>query len=329
MIGSFTYLKNRIIVNLEGLTPTANYLLAGTGSAWTTTNSPTLAGLDLTGITNGCIPYMSASGFADSLLTHDETHKRIGINNTGPTTILDIITDETKTLGTITSNPGVGLKVRSSVDADGNVMALSLGPANTAGTLQYGFWVVESITAGYSPNMYLGRRTGSGTSTISFAMMSDGKTGFSGETDPITAMEITRTDPYITLHNSTHENGDGGRESRIIARGEQDGTEESVLGWLEFSHDGTGDDEKGQFTIMLNDGDDDTTPSITGLNIDSSGITSVRNLYPQADDTYCLGKNDDDTPFGWKGLILKDTTNGKHYRIQLTNGAVDIVDLTD
>lgn len=53
------------------------------------------------------------------------------------------------------------------------------------------------------------------------------------------------------------------------------------------------------------------------------------NVYPGTDDTYYLGKNDDDTPFAWKGLILKDQGNGKYYRIELINGTVTPTDLTD
>jgi hypothetical protein len=52
-------------------------------------------------------------------------------------------------------------------------------------------------------------------------------------------------------------------------------------------------------------------------------------LWPLANDTYYLGKNDDDTPFAWKGLILKDTTDGKYYRIEVINGVVTATDLTD
>lgn len=60
-----------------------------------------------------------------------------------------------------------------------------------------------------------------------------------------------------------------------------------------------------------------------------SGIHYGANIYPKTDDTYYLGKNDDDTPLAWKGVIMKDTTNGKYYRLQIKNGAVEIIDLTD
>lgn len=52
-------------------------------------------------------------------------------------------------------------------------------------------------------------------------------------------------------------------------------------------------------------------------------------IYPAADDTYYLGKNDDDTPFAWKGVVLKDTTDGKYYRIEVINGTITATDLTD
>lgn len=53
------------------------------------------------------------------------------------------------------------------------------------------------------------------------------------------------------------------------------------------------------------------------------------NIEPVTDDTYYLGKNDDDTPKAWKGVILKDTTDGKYYRIEVISGVVTATDLTD
>ena len=53
------------------------------------------------------------------------------------------------------------------------------------------------------------------------------------------------------------------------------------------------------------------------------------NIYPHTDNTYYLGKNDDDAPFAWKGVILKDTTDGKYYRVEVINGVVTATDLTD
>jgi len=63
--------------------------------------------------------------------------------------------------------------------------------------------------------------------------------------------------------------------------------------------------------------------------IDAAGVLSTMSIYPIADDTYYLGKNDDDSPFAWKGVILKDTTDGKYYRVEVVNGVVTATDLTD
>ena len=58
-------------------------------------------------------------------------------------------------------------------------------------------------------------------------------------------------------------------------------------------------------------------------------VTITQNIQPATDDTYYLGRNDDDSPVAWKGLILKDTTNSKYYRIEVINGVVTATDLTD
>lgn len=60
------------------------------------------------------------------------------------------------------------------------------------------------------------------------------------------------------------------------------------------------------------------------LRIDADG-----HLLPGADDTHYIGKNDDDSPAAWKGVILKDTNDGKYYRIEVTNGSVVATDLSD
>jgi len=72
--------------------------------------------------------------------------------------------------------------------------------------------------------------------------------------------------------------------------------------------------------------------SLTDGYIDYGATTAHRfsaDIFPATDDTYYLGKNDDDSPLAWKGLVLKDTTNGKYYRIEITNGSIVATDLTD
>ena len=50
-----------------------------------------------------------------------------------------------------------------------------------------------------------------------------------GTNSPGTLLELFGTAPYLTLRNSTHEDGDGDRESKIIFEGEQSGGEDSTL----------------------------------------------------------------------------------------------------
>jgi len=72
------------------------------------------------------------------------------------------------------------------------------------------------------------------------------------------------------------------------------------------------------------------------LDLGATTAIRVKNLLevtgdvrPTTDDTYYLGLNDDDSPQAWKGVILKDTTDGKYYRIEVINGVVTATDLTD
>ena len=81
------------------------------------------------------------------------------------------------------------------------------------------------------------------------------------ESAPGTLVEIGSEAPYVTLKNSTEEDTDGGRESRLIFEGEQSGGEISTLAQIEVSHDGTADDEQGKFVISTNDGSDGASPT--------------------------------------------------------------------
>ena len=81
------------------------------------------------------------------------------------------------------------------------------------------------------------------------------------ESAPGTVLEIGSTEPYVTLKNSTEEDTDGGRESRLIFEGEQSGGEISTLAQIEVSHDGTADDEKGKIVISTNGGTDGASPT--------------------------------------------------------------------
>lgn len=78
----------------------------------------------------------------------------------------------------------------------------------------------------------------------------------------------------MIMWNTTEEDTDGGRESKIIAKGEQSGGEVTTLGYIEISHDGTSDDQKGQIKLVVNDGDDDDAPSKVGVLVNSDGTVT-------------------------------------------------------
>jgi hypothetical protein len=63
------------------------------------------------------------------------------------------------------------------------------------------------------------------------------------------------------LHNRTHEDTDGGRESLITFKGEQSGGEISTLAQIQASHDGTADDQKADLIFRTNDGSDGSSPT--------------------------------------------------------------------
>ena len=94
------------------------------------------------------------------------------------------------------------------------------------------------------------------------------------ESAPGTLVEIGSETPYVTLKNSTEEDTDGGRESRLIFEGEQSGGEISSLAQIEVSHDGSADDEKGKLIISTNDGSDGAAPT-TAVTVDSDQNVTI------------------------------------------------------
>ena len=76
------------------------------------------------------------------------------------------------------------------------------------------------------------------------------------------------------LHNRTHEDTDGGRESILTFKGEQSGGEISTLAQIQASHDGTSDDEKADLIFKTNDGSDGASPT-ERMRVDSDGNIGV------------------------------------------------------
>ena len=81
------------------------------------------------------------------------------------------------------------------------------------------------------------------------------------------------------LHNRTHEDTEGGRESIVTFKGEQSGGEISTLAQIQASHDGTADDEKADLIFKTNDGSDGASPT-ERLRIDSVGFVGINESAP-------------------------------------------------
>jgi hypothetical protein len=132
---------------------------------------------------------------------------------------------------------------------------------------------------------------------------------------PSTKLHIYDSAPYLTLHNSTEEDGDGGRESRIDFRGHQSGSEESVLARIQASHDGAADDEKGDLIFYTNDGSDGTAPT-QRLTIDSNGYAGLGTPSPSVN-FHVLG-NRSALPVA---MFVNDGDNIDRYGIYIYAGA--------
>lgn len=84
-------------------------------------------------------------------------------------------------------------------------------------------------------------------------------------------LKIVSTAPSQALWNTTQEDTEGGRESHILFEGEQSGGEHTTLAKIQASHDGTGDDQKGELLFFTNRGSDGNSP-VEAARIDSAGL---------------------------------------------------------
>ena len=89
---------------------------------------------------------------------------------------------------------------------------------------------------------------------------------------------IYNSSPTLTLENSTSEDTSGGRESQVVFKGLQSGSEESTLAKITASHEGTSDDQKGQLVIGVNDGDDNDAPTTAVTVASTKNVTFAGNV---------------------------------------------------
>ncbi len=144
-------------------------------------------------------------------------------------------------------------KIKLGTDASGSG-TIYLNRVNDESTT-YQPRLVSSITAqeiwntgtGYNPNNVI---------------YQDGSNAGIGTSSPGTLLQLEGTAPYLTLKNSSSENGDGECESKIIFEDHDD----TALAQIQASHDGEGDDTKGDLIFSTHN-----NSSLTeGMRIDSS-----------------------------------------------------------
>lgn len=230
-----------------------------------------------------------------AIFTVDSTNKCVGIRTAPVATIALNINGAIRTMGlnrsehfiirpegvtymTIVPYNDDGLHwAARNVDGTANGQTIFTTWANRLKDHDHGYWaghpkvIIHSATNPDTNNQEYGSfsffGTGSGggyfeirTNAGDIYFRTTGGVGI-GESAPETQLEMTGVAPYVTFHNSTHEDSDGGRESRINFKGEQSGGEETTLAKIEAGHDGVVDDQKGYLDFFTNDGDDGDAPT--------------------------------------------------------------------
>ena len=136
------------------------------------------------------------------------------------------------------------------------------------------------------------------------------------------ASTISASDVSLTLTNTDEEDSDFGRQSRYVNKGEQSGGEATTLGYIEFSHDGTSDDEKGQVRILLNDGDDADSPSKQPIGYLATGKIDVSPSLSVLDEDD-LSSDDDEVLATQQSIKAYVDAHGTVQVVNTQTGAVD------
>ena len=227
-------------------------------------------------------------------------------HSTSETTVNDNLTvtgDTTSSSGFIGYSNGQNatLKVATTGSGtDGRDLTIEAGSAPTGSANQSGGDLILKSGGG----------DGTGTSIMTFStkvngtdavaermrIHTDGNVGI-GTNAPSNLLHVAGADAYLTLQNTTAENGEGEAETRVLF-GDHSGT---GLAMIEGSHSGTADDTKGKFVVSTNNGSSITT----ALTIDDTQKAVFAGDVEFGGDTHTFASANSEDPL----IIIKNTTN--------------------
>jgi len=115
---------------------------------------------------------------------------------------------------------------------------------------------------------------GAGAPTARMTILQSGNVGI-GEVAPETQVEISGTAPYLTLHNTTEEDADGGRESKIFFKGERANATETTLGQIYAMQQGSENDYNALIRFSVNTHSVDADSLTPLLDLDSNSNVNV------------------------------------------------------
>jgi len=156
------------------------------------------------------------------------------------------------------------------------------------------------------------KTNGTDGATEKVRILGNGNVGI-GDTSPGTMLQVSGADAYLTLKNTTAENGEGGAETKVIF--EDHGN--NALAQIEGSHHGTEDDNKGKLILSINDHDNGLQ---TALTIDSTKLATFAGAVTVTGDLIVQG---DTTTLNVGTLDVEDTV------IRLNKGQAENVNAND
>ena len=239
--------NGELIIGSVGVAPVATSMTNGSNITWTG-GAGTLKA-DLTGTTDHTVQVGNAAESLTSLAA--ATNGQALLGSTGANPVFSTIGSSDSTITWTLGAGTLTAQARAATDAVTGVIEISTDAEAVAHTLSDKAIVPSNLDNVFAAPPAIGSTT---PSTGAFTTLTTTSTVGIGEATPITQFEMTGTAPYLTLHNSTQENRDAGRECILAMRGEKlDGTEFEEFN-LTVSQDGAADDQKAELKISLNGG---------------------------------------------------------------------------